>query len=377
MTGETMRAALLHGRHDLRVESVPVPRPGPGELLLRVATVGLCGTDAAEYAHGPSMMPVTTAHPVTGHRGPMVIGHEFAGEVAEVGPGVDPALRGRLVSSCGAISCGRCWQCRRGRTNLCDSYAAVGLHRDGAAAEYVAVPEASCLPADELGLPPDAAALAQPMSIAVHARRRGRVADGERVLLLGAGGIGAFLTYVLARAGVRVLVMDPDPARRRLASALGAHAVTGPDGTAPAELLDGPPHAVFEASGTAPGLRSALAALPTGGRLVVVGMQKEPATLDLRTAALREHEIIGTNAMTREPDFPEALRLVASRPEGWADIAPSALPLEEIVTGGLDALAAGRAPAVKVLVDPVSTRSRATDTVPRPTRSATDESERT
>ncbi|MFS8522743.1 MAG: alcohol dehydrogenase catalytic domain-containing protein, partial [Micromonosporaceae bacterium] len=229
-----MRAAVLHGRHDLRIEEVPVPRPGPGEVVLRVRAVGLCGTDAAEYAHGPAMFPIQTRHPVTGHVGPMVIGHEFAGEVVEVGEGVDPAWTGRLLASCGSLFCGDCRQCRRGRTNLCDRYAAVGLHRHGAAAQLVAVPLASCEPADERGLPPDAAALGQPMSIAVHAARRGRLAGGERVVLFGAGGIGAFLTYVLARRGVTLAVVDPDPARRDLATRLGADAVAAAVDAAPA-----------------------------------------------------------------------------------------------------------------------------------------------
>src|SRR5690606_33907560 len=324
-----MRAAVLYGRRDLRVEEVPVPRPGPGEVLLRVRALGVCGTDAAEYAHGPAMFPIETRHPVTGHIGPMVIGHEFAGEVVEVGEGVDPAWTGRLLASCGSIFCGGCRQCRRGRTNLCDRYAAVGLHRHGAAAELVAAPLSSCEPADERGLPPDAAALGQPMSIAVHAARRGRLAGGERVVLFGAGGIGAFLTHVLATRGVTLLVVDPDPARRDLATRLGAGAVAAAvegdpapggatsGGAVPDDLLGGPPDVVIESSGTGAGLAAAWSILPAGARLLVVGMQKAPVTLDLRRATLRENEIIGTNAMTRTPDFPEALDLLAARRQGW------------------------------------------------------------
>lgn len=367
----SMRSGVLHGKRDLRLSEVAVPTPGPGEVLLAVRALGICGTDAAEYAHGPRMMPIEQAHPVTGHHGPMVIGHEFAGEVVAVGDGVDPGLVGRLLASCGAISCGRCWQCRRGRTNLCESYAAVGLHRDGAAAEYVAAPLASCEPVDELGLPPDAAALGQPMSIAVHASRRGRAAPEERVVLLGAGGIGAFLTYVLGRLGTRLLVIEPDEARRRLAAGLGATQVAEPDAAlAVADLLDGPPHVVFEASGSAAGLESALAMLPPGGRLVLVGLQHRPATLDLRHATLVEHEIIGTNAMVRATDFPEALALIAGRTGGWADLAPTAQPLDQLVTGGLEPLAAGSASAVKLLFDPYATSVRLTDTVPRPAAAA-------
>jgi (R,R)-butanediol dehydrogenase/meso-butanediol dehydrogenase/diacetyl reductase len=295
----------------------------------------------------------------------MIIGHEFAGEVVAVGPDVDRAWTGRLLASCGVIFCGRCPHCRRGRTNLCQSYAAVGLHRDGAAAEFVATPLASCEPADSRGLPPDAAALGQPMSIAVHATRRGRVADGERAVLFGAGGIGAFITYVLAQRGIPLLVVDPDQTRRDLAARLGAGAVIPPaDDLVPADLLGGYPHVVIESSGTAAGLEAALSVLPAGARLLVVGMQKRPVRLDLRRATIRENEIIGTNGMARSPDFPDALDLVAARTQGWADIAPTALPLAEIATGALAPMTAGASPAVKVLIDPAAKVRRATQTVP-------------
>ncbi|HZD37179.1 MAG TPA: zinc-binding dehydrogenase, partial [Actinomycetes bacterium] len=124
--------------------------------------------------------------------------------------------------------------------------------------------------------------------------------------------------------------------------------------------------AVFEASGTGAGLEAALAAVPPGCRLVLVGLQERPAQLDLRRLTLTELELIGTNAMTWEPDFGTALRLVASRAEGWSDVAPTAWPLDELVSAGVDRLAAGNPPAVKVLVDPWADRARPTRTRPRP-----------
>jgi (R,R)-butanediol dehydrogenase/meso-butanediol dehydrogenase/diacetyl reductase len=184
-------------------------------------------------------------------------------------------------------------------------------------------------------------------------------------VLIGAGGIGAFITYVLAHRGVPVLVVDPDDARQRLATDLGASAVAPPDpALSPGDLLGGHPHVVFEASGTAAGLEAALSVLPAGGRLVLVGMQRRRATLDLRRSTLREHELIGTNAMARNPDFPDALRLVGSRRQGWADVAPVALTLDQIVSGALAPMAAGESTAVKVLVDPAAIGCRATQTVP-------------
>jgi (R,R)-butanediol dehydrogenase/meso-butanediol dehydrogenase/diacetyl reductase len=362
----TMRAAVYHGRRDVRVETVPVPDPGPGEVLVEVLAAGICGTDAGEFAHGPAMFPVDRPHPVTGHVGPMVIGHEFAGRVVATGTGVEASWRGRLVASCGAITCGRCWQCARGRTNLCLSYAGVGLHRDGALAHYVATPVRTCEPVDELGLSADAAALGQPMSIAVHARSRGRAEPGERALVLGVGGIGALLVYALARYGLDVTVVDPDPERVTLALRLGASRSAPADGD-PADLADaadGPLHLAFEASGLPAVTDTALAALPKGGRLVQVGMHERPTSVDLRRLTLTELELIGTNALVPDSDFPEALRLVAARREGWQDIAPTALSLDELVARGLEPLAAGNATAIKTLVDPWAASARPARTQP-------------
>lgn len=378
-----MPAAVFHRRADVRIEEVAVPRPGPGEVLLSVAAVGICGTDAAEYAHGPAMFPVEQRHPTTGHLGPMVMGHEFAGTVVAVGEGLDAGLVGRLVASAGSLSCGACWQCARGRGNMCDSYAAVGLHRDGALARYVTTPLANCVFADEHGLTGDGAALVQPMSIAVHAARRSRVVPDERAAVVGVGGIGAFLVYVLGRWGVDVTVSEIADERLELASRLGAARAVrtgvdrkngdggdggdngndgnrdGPLAAAMAEA-GGPPAVVFEVSGTVAGYESALATLPRGGRLVLVGIQKRPHPVDLGRLTVSELEFVGTNAMVYQDDLPEAVRLVAARRDGWSDIAPTALALDELVPLGLEPLAGGRPHAVKTLVDPWADASRPT-----------------
>ena len=368
-----MRAAVLHGRADLRVEEVPVPVPGPGEVLLEVGTVGLCGTDASEFANGPKMFPVHARNPVTGHLGPMVIGHEFGGRVVELGEGVDDSWLGRAVASCGAVSCGVCWHCARGRTNLCTSYAGVGLHRSGALAEFVATPADSITAVDVLGLTPDAAALGQPMSIAVHARGRGRVAAGERVVILGVGGIGAFLVYAIRATGCEIVAVDASTERLDLARRLGAQEALLAQTTGEKEVLEalgGPPHVVFEASGRSDALALAWGLLPAGGRLVPVGLQGAHRELDLRRLTLTELEIIGTNAMVRGADFDTALSLVASRAEGWGDVAPRVMRLEDVAERGLAAIAAGQAGAVKLLVDPRTTSDR--DAMTRPTTGRAD-----
>jgi len=183
-----MAAAVYHGRGDIRVEERPVPEVRPGELLVRVATAGVCGTDSGEWDHGPVQHPVHARHPASGHLGPVIPGHEFSGTVEAVGPGVDADWLGREVASCGAVACGTCPPCARGESNRCTTYVGVGLHRDGALAGYVLTPPESCVPLDGFGISLDEAALCQPMAIAVHCASRAGDIEGQTVVVLGVGG---------------------------------------------------------------------------------------------------------------------------------------------------------------------------------------------
>ncbi|GAA1013914.1 2,3-butanediol dehydrogenase [Acrocarpospora pleiomorpha] len=359
-----MRAAVYHDRGDVRIEDVTPPRPGPGDLLIEVRSVGICGTDSHEYASGPHMFPVQTRHPVSGHLGPMIPGHEFAGVVAQLGPGVSDFAEGELVVSGAGISCGTCVQCQRMRTNLCEHYSTVGLQRDGALAEYVVAPAATCLPVAPYGLTADAAALAQPMSIAVHAMRRGRLSADDEAVIIGTGGIGAFLTYAVASVTDRLAVIDLDDARLKIADGLGAtHVLRTGDATEARDSITAwgmNPTVVYEVSGTTGGLKSAVEILPRGGRLVLVGLQGVPVEWDVRTLSLIEHEIIGTNAHVCALDMPTALELLAARRDPWSDIAPVALSLDRLVPDGLQPLAERRTTRIKTLVDPRAEQTRAT-----------------
>lgn len=352
----TMRAAVLHGRRDLRFETVPTPVAGPGELLLAVTAVGVCGTDAAEWAHGPKLMPVETAHPVTGHIGPLTMGHEFAGRVVAVGPGVDTAWRGRLVASCGAAPCGVCALCRGGRSNVCRRYAAVGLHRPGALARYVVAPVASCVDADAWGLDEQEAALVQPMSIALHAVRRSGAARGDVAVVQGVGGIGLFLIHVLHDLGVRVTAVDLDPERLALARRMGAEAVIrGGTPAAAAEIAASWGEELpvfFEVTGSERGMNLAIDIVPMGTTIVAVGIAKAPAAVDLGRVTVREISLIGTNAMVRETDLEDAARLVAARAGGWGAVTGEPVPFDRLVDDALTPIAEGRPAAVKTIVLP-------------------------
>jgi len=352
----TMTAAVLHGRRDLRVEQVATPVAAAGELLLEVTAIGVCGTDAVEWGNGPKLLPIEVRHPVTGHLGPLTMGHEFAGRVVAVGDGVEPAWIGRLVASCGAAPCGECALCRSGRSNVCRRYAAVGLHRPGALARYVTAPVASCVDAGALGIGEHEAALVQPMSIAVHAARRGGVCAGDVAIVQGVGGIGAFLIHVLVDLGARVVAVDLDPARLRLAEELGADVVVVGATASTAEEIAaawGEELPVFfEVTGSQRGMDLAIEIVPMGTTVVAVGIAKAPAPVDLGRVTVREITLVGTNAMVRETDLPDAARLVAARAGRWDAVAPAPLPFSALVDGALAPISEGRPPAVKSLVLP-------------------------
>ena len=355
-----MRAAVYHGRGDVRVQDVPVPAISEDEILLEVTAVGICGTDAHEYAHGPTMFPIDAPHPVTGHSGPMIPGHEFAGRVAALGAGVDGLGVGDRVATGAGISCGECFPCRRGRSNLCRRYATLGLQRNGGLARFCAVPAATCVAAPD-GLSDDAVGLAQPMSIAVHTTRRGRLEVGEEVVVIGVGGIGAFITYTAAQLGARVLAIDVDETRLTIAAALGAvHVARAGEIDLAAQVRDLglQPTLIFETSATPAGLNAALAVIEFGGRIVLVGFQRGTPPVAFRDISLREIELIGTNAHVLGADMPEALRLLAARPDPWSDVAPRVLSLERLVPDGLAPLAEGRAASIKTLIDPRAEVSR-------------------
>ena len=345
----TTPAAVLHGPGDLRIEEIDVPRPGPGEVLIRVGVCGVCGSDATEFGRG-----LVLAEP------PVALGHEFAGTVEEVGEGVTSLAPGAVVVCGAGISCGTCKPCRRGRTNLCRVYRTIGFAVDGGLARYVIAPAAITLDVTGTGLPMDTLGLAQPMAIAVHAVRRSGLAAGDDAVIVGVGGIGAFITVAAVATGARVLVVDLNEDRLALATALGATA-TLLSGTATlaeriAELgfdVD----VFFEVSGSRPGLQSVLEAAGRGTTIVPVGIQRGEPELPLGQWTLDEKKVVGTVAHVFATDFPEAVRLLGSRAD-WSDIAPTAFPLDRLVPDALQPLLDGSAPQIKALIDPWSDQTR-------------------
>jgi L-iditol 2-dehydrogenase len=336
----TMRAAVLRGPGDVVVEERAVPRPGPGEVVVRVSSVGVCGSDTHYYDHGRIGRFVVES--------PLVLGHEAAGEVAALGPGVPTLSVGQRVSVEPGVPDLTCPQCLAGRYNLCPGmrfFATPPI--DGAFAEYVVVHAAFAHPVPGT-ISDDAAALLEPLSVGIWACRRGRVGPGSRVLVTGAGPIGLVsVQAALAFGATEVVVSDVNPARLALARDLGATEVVDAR-TARVADLPRRPQVLLECSGHPAATADAIRALDPAGRAVLVGMGGDELALPLSVVQERELEVTGT------------FRYAGTWPTAIALVAAGRIDLDRLVTGSYrldqaeDALTAGRRDprSVKVVVHP-------------------------
>jgi (R,R)-butanediol dehydrogenase/meso-butanediol dehydrogenase/diacetyl reductase len=341
-----VKAAVFHGPRDVRIEDVADPSPpAAGEVVLQVLRAAICGTDASEWDHGPILCQPG-----------VVLGHEFVGRVAERGDDVTGLEIGDRVVSGAGISCGHCRWCRLGRTNLCAQYRTLGLQVDGGLAEYVTSPASICR-----GVPDacddDAAAMTQPLAVALHAVSRVGLGTDETVAIVGAGGIGSFIVAAASSraADGRVVAIDIDDERLRAAGALGAAETVNVEGRDLGRLLldltDGVGFdVVVESSGAPDAPAGVIAGARRGGRVLLVGLHGEARALELTAMILREVDVFTTVAHVCDTDIPAALKLLATT--GTAAVAAGRrIPLDALVEDGLRPLAERRAGG-KILVAP-------------------------
>ena len=338
-----MKAAVYTGDRTVAVEERPVPVPSAGEVVIAVEYCGICGTDLHSVMKG------------WGRPG-AILGHEYSGRIAAVGPGVGGWAVGDEVTAEPGRVCGTCEFCAGGRPSLCREYMALLLAGawPGAFAEFVPV-SASQLHRIPPGLGPRAAALTEPLAVALHAITRSRFARGQAALVTGAGPLGCLHVAALKAMGAgRVIVSEPSPARRAATYAAGADRVVAPQEFDPPEspLLeaDDAVDVAFECSGNPAAFTAALAQLRPGGTLVIVGTGMVRPELDHHRVIVKE--LIVTGALNYDATgFDDALRLLGSGALPVdALIAPGAVPLASIMPA-MEDLAAGHT-AAKVLVAP-------------------------
>jgi (R,R)-butanediol dehydrogenase / meso-butanediol dehydrogenase / diacetyl reductase len=349
-----MRAAVLHGAADVRIETVADPsEPRNDEVLIEVIRAGICGSDAAEYSRGPVVTPLDTPNPRSGHHGPVILGHEFVGRVVAVGVGVRSLDIGQRVVPGAGVWCGACAWCKQGRPNLCERYYTLGLQAHGGMAEFVTAPARICVDVpDELS--DDNAAMTQPFAVALHALDRARLAAPDTVWINGAGGIGGFLVAGAVARGCRTIIAsDISSERLQLATLLGAthviDATVDDVGTAVSEITSGGADVAIEASGAPGTLAAVITATRRGGRVLLVGLAKQPPTVDTADIAFRELDLIGTVAHICDRNIPQALDILRTTPS-LSGATDRVIDLERLVDDGLIPLCEG-AVTGKVLVD--------------------------
>ncbi|GAB3505683.1 alcohol dehydrogenase catalytic domain-containing protein [Phytohabitans suffuscus] len=286
-----MRAVVATGPGELTVTRVPDPAPGPGEVVVAVRSCGICGTDL---------------HLLAGDLGtdrfPLVPGHEPWGEVVAAGAGVTGYRAGDLVAVDPSLHCGACDPCRRGQGNMCERWAAVGATRDGAWAEFTAVPAAN-LHLLEPGFPVEVAPLAEPVACAERGLRRLDPRPDQPATVYGAGTMGLLMAILLDARGVGpVTLVEVNPARRALAARL-----TGADVRAPEDAAGLRAPWVVEATGNPAAFEQALAGVARAGTLLVFGVASPEATAAVSPYRLYADELTVVGSMAILHSFPAAV----------------------------------------------------------------------
>ena len=342
-----MKAVAFVAPGQMELRELPDPTPGPGEIVVKVSYSGICGSDLHEYASpAPSLRAAGFFQPV--------MGHEFTGTVTALAPGVDGLSAGDSAAIHPGGSCGDCYYCRAGASNLCGDQLATGYRLPGGFAEYAVVrasqayrlPDASWL---------ERAALTEPLGVALRAVNRGVVTEGDTVFVAGGGPIGLLSLLAARRHGARlVIVSEPAAIRRELALRLGADHAVDPAQSASVQVRDITQglgcDVAIEAVGVSQTMDDCLAATRRGGRIVVAGVFEQPYLVNLLTLLAQELSIIGTFGYTRN-EFQEAVDLITS---GAVDVRPlisRSVSLEELPAAFAE-LTADRGRDQKVLVRP-------------------------
>ena len=338
-----MKAAVWYGGKDIRIEDVAMPTAGPQEILIKVKVVGICGSELHAY-EGLSKR----------RNPPLVMGHEFAGIIEQVGERSNGLDVGERVVVDPAVPCGVCELCLSGQTNICRARRHVGIDFPGAFAQYVKVPSRACHKiSDSISF--EEAALAEPLSVGIHAASLTNVREGDVVLILGSGVIGLSCLIAARERAATVLVSDLFRLRLNFAKLFGADEVIDASIVDPVSEVQRTTSGkgadtVIEAVGLEKTVGQAISSVKDGGRVILVGMLDQTARVNILQITLREIQVKGSYGRTSE-DFKKGLTLLGKDPSLIRRLITHTFPLHD-VSQAFETMSSEKQSTMKIMLIP-------------------------
>lgn len=320
-----MKASRFLGNKTFAVTDLPTPHAGPGELVLRNQVCGVCGTDVHIYHGEPGSADVNP---------PVVLGHEYSGEVVEVGEGVTGFAVGDHVTVDPNIYCGHCAYCQNGKKQLCPSMEAIGVTRDGGFAQYSLIPASQAFKLEPT-VPWEAAAMAEPLACCLHGIDLAGIQVGDKVCVVGGGAIGLLMVQLAKLSGASQIVLsEPNEKRRQVGLQLGANAALDPTRTdaqeAFAQVLDGGANVVIECVGNVPAVKSAFQFAGKGATVLLFSVPKVDATFDLPLFDVYKKELTIKGSFVNPDTHARAVALINSGKVDFGPIITHRFPLDQL-----------------------------------------------
>jgi len=342
-----VKAALWYAAKDIRIENIIEPKAGPGEAVIKVKRCGICGTDLHEYVSGPHVTYVDQPHPLTGFKAPIIMGHEFSGDIVEIGSGVEGYKVGDRVAIMPLLHCGKCYYCRRGLEHLCEQFAAIGLQWYwGGFGEYCLVKDYQLVKLPD-NLTYEQGACVEPASLALYGVRRSGLQAGDTVLITGGGPTAVFSLMACFAAGAsKVFMSEVTPIRAQRCRDFGATEVFNPlECNLEEEILSrtngiGVDIAI-ECTGIESAINDCFRIMRKRGTYVQSGLNVDPIKVNPYDWAYKDINLVGLWCFNTY-DFPATLDLIATGRMPVEKCVTKVISVEDIVEGGFEVLTADK-----------------------------------
>lgn len=350
-----MLALRYHGNKDIRLEEIPEPEAGPGEVRVRVTHTGICATDIEEWQFGPLWVQHGTPNPLTGRQAPLTLGHEITGRIESLVDGVTGVQVGQRVAINNVLTCGTCFWCKRGQQAVCPSMAVAGLSADGGLAEYIVWPAEMVEPLPDT-VSDEEAALVEPTTVAVRAVRNSGVKAGDTVAVVGVGTVGLLTAQGFRAAGARVIALDINNTNLAMANELGAdeaiNVSVGYTSEQLLELTDGiGPDIVVETAGVARSPVDAIKWTRRGGTTVLVGIYSATPEMNFNDIVGVERRVVGSVA-AGPGDMAAAIRMIGTGQIRVKDLITTKVPLERAIPDGFKRMLLPQKDVYRILIKP-------------------------